>query len=283
MKHTRKIAALLLAAAMAVPAAGCAHSSSGNGNDSGNTQPEHTVDPEISAAVDETGLQYFGFEDNPQNNQFPITEPVVTTVLGTDGSLYIQKTDINGTAVTDPDGSAATELYTGTTLATTYAEPDYQPAYKTYFSMWIDTSEFKDFVFDGDFLEYDIKINDDAKDGVYPIQIYQTDFSNWRGPDGKPESFEAVTNVGYVCINADEPTPAHETGGKITLTPGVVSGKPGDTVKLIVKAENNSGIVAFRLWMSYDSNAMSITGARAGADFATDIKPSGRSVNSSSN
>ena len=80
-----------------------------------------------------------------------------------------------------------------------------------------------DFVFDGEFLVYKIKISEDAQDGVYPIQIYKDDVSNY---DGK--TLKIVSNPGYICINSDEPTPSHHTDGDLVLNGSVVSGKPGD-------------------------------------------------------
>lgn len=280
MNYAKKITALLLAAAIMIPAAGCAKggsndskqdnsASAGENSKSGGDKIPLQTDANGGIQVDLT------YEDEPENNQYPATQPANTVKRGEDGSLYVQQTDINGGTVTQAGGDAATVLYTGTTLASSYAEPEYTPNYKSFFSMWIDTSKQADYVFDGEFLVFDVKIRDDAKDGVYPVEIYHTDFSNWAA-----KTMEVTTNVGYICVNSDAPTPDHKTGGQLTLTPGVVSGKPGDTVQLAVKAENNSGFVGFRVWLSYDSNAVQFLKTKAGADFDTSTRPSGKDVSS---
>ena len=279
MNYTKRIAALLLAAAMMIPATGCA-----KGGNSGTESKSEASSADSKSGGDKIPMQTnengqikveLTYEDEPKNNQFPVTQPAVTVKVGEDGSAYVQQTDINGGKVTQADGKEATVLYTGTTLASSYKEPDYTPLYKSFFSMWIDTSKRADYVFDGEFLVFDVKIKDDAKDGVYPVEIYHTDFSNWAA-----KTMKVTTNVGYICVNSDAPTPDHKTGGDLTLTPDVVSGKPGDTVKLAVKAEQNSGFVGFRVWLSYDSNAVQFLKTKAGADFDTTTRPSGRDVDS---
>ena len=284
MNYTKKIAALLLAAAMMIPAAGCAKGGSSSGTEdskqSGSADSKSGGDTKIPLSTDENNQIKVDltYEDEPKNNEFPVTQPATTAKRGEDGSLYVQQTDINGGTVTQAGGEAATVLYTGTTVASSYAEPEYTPNYKSFFSMWLDTSKQADYVFDGEFLVFDVKINDDAKDGVYPVEIYHTDFSNWGKKGETPKTLNVTTNVGYICVNAAEPTPDHQTGGDLTLTPGVVSGKPGDTVKLAVKAENNAGFVGFRVWLSYDSNAVKFLKTTAGADFDTSTRPSGKDV-----
>ena len=284
MKHAKKIAALLLAAAMMIPAAGCAKGGSSNTETSESSKSENSKlnDTNLPLSTDENGQMHVDltFEDEPKNNQYPVTQPATTVKLGSDGTLYVQQTDINGGTVTQDGGEAATVVYTGTTLASSYKEPDYTPNYKSFFSMWLDTSKGADYVFDGEFLVFDVKINDDAKDGVYPVEIYHTDFSNWGKSGETPKTLDVTTNVGYICVNSDAPTPDHKTGGDLTLTPGVVSGKPGETVKLAVKAEQNSGFVGFRIWLSYDSNAVQFLKTAAGADFDTNTRPSGKDVSS---
>ena len=48
---------------------------------------------------------------------------------------------------------------------------------------------------------------------------------------------------------ADEPT----------FTVNSVSGKPGDTVEVVISVENNPGIIGARLYLSYDSNVLELT------------------------
>ncbi|MBQ5334368.1 MAG: hypothetical protein J6Z45_00305 [Oscillospiraceae bacterium] len=271
MNYTKKILSVLMAASMTLPAFACNKDSSKPESTAANTQPAESLEIKTD---ENKGIQMdleFKEIENVANNSE--TEPVATVAVGTDGSLYVQKTDINKQLVTQENGSAATELYTGTTLATKVPNPEYTPDYKTYFSMWLDTTKKADFVFDGEFLVYKIKISEDAQDGVYPIQIYKDDVSNY---DGK--TLKIVSNPGYICINSDEPTPSHNTDGDLVLNGSVVSGKPGDTVDFVLKTEKNPGFVGFRLWMSFDANIFKITRASAGKDFETTAGLNGRTV-----
>ena len=278
MKIRNKIAAILLAGMMALPAFSCSKGSGTENNSNGQGSAENPSNLPIS--TDQQGGIGFDepvFKDNPENNKYPATTPVVTVKRGDDGKVYVNQTDINGTTVTQDDGKAATVEYTGTTLATSYAEEDYQPAPKSYFSMWLDTSKKKDFVFDGEFLVFDVKIRDDAKDGVYPIEIYHTDFANYNG-----DTLEVKTNVGYICVNSAEPELKQETGGALTLNVGNASGKPGDTVKLVVSTAGNKGFVGYRIWMSYDSKAVQIESGEFGKDMDSFASVSGRTLDESS-
>ena len=278
MKISKKIAAVLMAGMIALPVFSCSKSGSGQEENESKSGAENTGNLPIS--TDNQGgisLDEPVFKDNPENNLYPVTTPAVTVKQGEDGKVYVNKTDINGTTVTQEDGKPATEEYTGTTLATSYAVQDYQPAPKSYFSMWLDTSKKKDFVFDGEFLVFDVTIKEDAKDGVYPVEIYHTDFANYNG-----DTLEVKTNVGYLCVNKDAPATSQETGGALTLNVGTASGKPGDTVKLVVSTAGNKGFVGYRVWMSYDANAMSIDGGEFGKDLDTLASPSGRTLDESS-
>lgn len=277
MNKTKRIAALLMAAAMTLPAFSCAHAGSETQNDSsnGSVAENSAADGTKSAAEDSMNAVFTDDSGMPnaelmirevesdQNNE-DAANVIVTTIRGDDGKTYVPKTDINGTTVTQADGKPETELYTGTTLATTYAEPTYTPAYKSYQAFWLDTSKKADFVFDGDLLVFNIEIKADAPDGVYPFQIYYTDIANYDAKD-----VPATTNVGYICVNAEEPQQELHDGPGLTLTPTVMSAKQGDTIKYIVKVSNNPGFCAFDLRMRYDDNAMTIKRAGAGGDFAS--------------
>ena len=320
MKTTlRKISALLLAAAMMMPAFACANknsnpdstaevSSSAEGeNESSDTEGGEGVDFQIDDPNDPnstkpaaestkkndaaattaatqagnnnkttTAMPEIVTDSNGgQNNRLVFNQPtpeqeaaanaaesIVTTRRGSDGQYYVAQTDINGAVVTEANGEAKTEVYTGTTVAAQYEEPSYQPDQKTYQAYWLDISKRQNFVFDGNLLEFELKVADDAKDGVYPIEIYFTDFSNYE--------YTSLSNIacrpGYLCINSDEPAAAPITDGQMTLTPDTFSAKPGDTVRMNVRIDNNPGIVAFVVRMHYDANVMTITDAGAGSD-----------------
>ncbi len=298
MTYTKKIAAVLLAAAMTVPAVACSHASTPNGGDTtpqqsaadSNADPASTNAGDPAADVDVPPLQTDAdggfkqelmFMETPKSNNNGAEENmdnvIVTTVRGEDGNYYLPKTDINGAVVTQENGSAATaEAYTGTTLATTYAKQDYVPKYQSYQAFWLDTSKKADYIFDGEFLVLEAEIPADAVDGVYPIEFYYTDVSNYDAQDVG----EITTVPGYICINSAEPAGTTPTAAGMTLAPQNVSAKPGDTVRIPIMITNNPGIVAFDLRLRYDSNAMQIVDAGAGKDFASSASMTAHEIGS---
>ncbi len=250
----KQLIAVALVGAMALPTVGCTKDNSSNKLE------------QSGVSTDSDGMINFDLTLTPDPTISPeqTTAPAVTTTVDPDGNIFVNKTDINGTTVTTDDGKPATELYTGTTLATSYAEQNYQPKEQNYQALWLDMSKKQDFVFDGQFLVFTAKIADNAPDGVYPINIFHTDFANY---DAK--SLQVSTNVGYVCVNATAPKVDKVIGDSLTVSANTVSGKPGDTVQIIFELDNNPGFVGFNFMFSYDGNAISISEGGAGKDFAT--------------
>ena len=267
MNTWKKIAAAVIAGAMMIPAIACSHGTSST--DSGSSKAGNSTAEDSNVNIDDNGMiQYplefdnIAQEKNAGGEEQAEDQFIVTTMKGEDGQTYVPKTDVNGTTVTESGGAVVTEVYTGTTLATTYAEQNYTPAYKNYQAFWMDMSQKADFVFDGELLKIEIKIPDTAKDGVYPIQFYFADIANW---DAKTVQ-DVTMNAGYLCINTAAPTADQPNGKGLTINPGIVTAKPGDTVILPINIVNNPGFVGFRLRMRYDSNAMTIVDAGAGSD-----------------
>lgn len=292
MNYTKRFAAVLLAAAMTIPVVACSHANGGDTNTGnndtvqtngdGNAAQTEAADDVLPVEIDEEGgvHQDLTFFDNPgsgdESRQEDAANVIVTTIRGEDGNYYVPKTDINGQEVKQEDGKPATEVYTGTTLATTYVKQDYIANYQSYQAFWLDTSKKADYVFDGEFLELEVEIPEDAVDGVYPIQFYYTDVANYEA-----ESVgEITTNVGYLCINSAEPSAQTTTAAGMTITPKNVSAKQGDTVRIPITIENNPGIVAFDLRLRYDSNAMKIVDAGAGKDFASSASMTAHEIGS---
>lgn len=283
MNITKKAVALLLVSAMTLPCFSCAHADSNSSSTAESKENSESSEgvlpvvdndsmPEISGVeVNEEGVKVeLEMNDIGQDEELPI----VTTIRGQDGKIYVPQTDINGTTVTEEGGSVATVLYTGTTLASSYANPDYQALYKSYQSLWVDTSKKKDFVFDGDFLVFDIEIKADAPDGVYPIEFYHLDIANY---DAK--SLDVKSNVGYVCVGDAQIPTSQTTSDGFVLTPVSVKGKAGETVQVVIKAENNPGFCGFNLLFSYDANAMNVVSGGAGADFSSKAELTAHNVN----
>ena len=277
--NMKRIAVLFAAAAMSLPMAACSHGGDGN-TTSATTATGTTKDrsSEQAALVSQITIGPGGeldaglvFVDDPgeANDSSPYigtTPPVVTTMIGTDGKAYVQKTDVNGTELTQENGEAATELFTGTVIPVSYAEPDYVPEPRSYLSMWIDTSKGENYKFNGEFLVFDIKVKDDTKDGVYPIHLYHLDFSDYDG-----NTIPATATMGYICVNSEKPKVENTSSG-MALVPDVVQAKPGETIKYAIKIENNPGIVGFVTRFTYDCKAFEIVKGSNGKDFEVESK-----------
>ena len=233
----------------------------GGGNGGGNSGNGGAA-PQLEVVTDKAGQKNYPlvFEQPKVEDD----KEAISTIKGDDGKVYVQKQDINGNPVTEAGGEPVTEIYTGATNAAEY-EKGYEPSITSYQAFWLDISECEDFVFNGDLLEFEIEISKDAKDGVYPVECYYGDFSNYSA--NTDENSSILKNVafrpGYICINSEQPeTP--QLGSEMTLTPETISAKPGDTVRLKVRIDNNPGIVAFVIRMHYDQNIMKIVNAGAG-------------------
>ena len=253
-RFIKQIIAVALVGAMALPTVACSKDESSNKLETSNV------------STDSNGMINFDLTLTPNPTLQPeqTTAPVVTTTVDANGDIFVNKTDINGTTVTEDGGKPVTEVYTGTTLATSYAEPNYQPKEQNYQALWLDMSKQADFVFDGQFLVFNAKIADNAPDGIYPINIFHTDFANYAA-----KSLNVTSNVGYVCVNATAPKTEKTIGDSLTVSANTVSGKPGETVQIVFELDNNPGFVGFNFMFSYDGNAISIVDGGAGKDFAT--------------
>lgn len=250
----KQVTAVLLASFMTLPAFACTKGKDNSKIDLTNS----------AVSTDKEGMVHIDLTLTPDPEVNVTTTPAVTTFVDENGDIFVNKTDINGTTVTESGGAPVTEAYTGTTLATSYAEKDYTPKNKSYQAMWLDMSKKADFVFDGEFLIFDAKISEDAKDGVYPIDVFHPDFANY---DAK--TLPVTTNIGYVCVNANAPNVKKNIGDGLTVSCNTVTAKPGDTVQLVFVLDNNPGFVGFNFMFSYDGNAMTVSGGGAGKDFSS--------------
>lgn len=301
--RNKRILAALLAAAMTIPAFACgekieggdgnnsessaaesangnensdsdANSNDGNQQGQGNNGENKPADDGI--VIDPNGAQnHMLVFEQPQLEE---DDTIVSTKRADDGKIYIAKTDINGATVTDANGEEATELYTGETNAAVY-EKGYTPSIKTYQAYWLDISEQADFIFDGNLLEFEITVKEDTPDGVYPVEVYFADLSNYSA--NTDENAAKLDNVkfrpGYICVNSEQPEiPA--LGTEMTLTPETISAKPGDTVRMNLRVDNNPGLVAFVIRMHYDQNAIKIGKAGAGSDLGERARLTARTL-----
>ena len=146
-----------------------------NGNDGGNAEANPDVqmfDKNVVVGDDGSQNQALSFSQNFNDNS-----AVNVPFRGEDGNYYVAKTDINGNAAVDGNGETQTDVYKDT--GKMEYQLNYTPSIKSYQALWLDISQKADFVFDGNLLEYEVKVADDAPDGIYPVEVYYTDFSNY--------------------------------------------------------------------------------------------------------
>lgn len=140
-------------------------------------------------------------------------------------------------------------------------------------TFWLDISKRADYVFDGELLELEWEISKDAKAGVYPLEIALADFSNYSGnTDENGKKLQGLKLIpGYVLIGSKQPEiPA--LGKEPTLTAETVTAKPGETVKMHIRIDNNPGITAFLLEYRINSNAMTLKKCSAGSELVKAAK-----------
>ncbi len=200
------------------------------------------------------------------------TEAPATEIATEIVTEYVPVTDAEGQDVTDEQGVQQTEV--ATEIVTEYVEvteaateapqggTSYSPEYDVCTAYWFDTSQQKDFFFEGEFLVIDFKINETTPDGNYPLEISKTDIGSW----------ELVTQVpslinGEVAVGSATPSAQAAAGDDFTLVVNNASGQPGDTISVVVDLKNNPGFVGFIIDVKYDKNALTIVDTRGGADF----------------
>ena len=298
MNKMKRLTAALLAAMVTLPVAACgekitnnskpdtsasdsqnpddssAEDSQNNGGGNGGDSAADNADgssaepnPDIQAVdnnvvVDKDGQrnQKLTFSQNFTDNT-----PVNAPFRGEDGNYYVAKTDINGNTAVNGNGETQTEVYKDP------GKIDYQlnytPDIKSYQAFWLDISKKQDYVFDGNLLEFEVQVADDAPDGIYPIDIYHTDFSNYDA-----QSLKNIDTIkGYICVNKDAPE-AETPGENMTLSAESISVKPGETARFNVRIDNNPGIVAFVVRLHYDNNIITVNKAAAGSDLGKRAK-----------
>lgn len=234
-----------------------------NGNGGGNAEANPDVqmfDKNVVVGDDGSQNQALSFSQNFNDNS-----AVNVPFRGEDGNYYVAKTDINGNAAVDGNGETQTDVYKDT--GKMEYQLNYTPSIKSYQALWLDISQKADFVFDGNLLEYEVKVADDAPDGIYPVEVYYTDFSNYSAnTDDNAAKLRDVDMIkGYICVNKDAPE-AEKPGDKMTISAESISVKPGDTARFNVRLDNNPGIVAFVVRLHYDSNIITVNKAAAGSE-----------------
>ncbi len=127
---------------------------------------------------------------------------------------------------------------------------------------WMDLSEYKDHIFNGEYLTAEFKIKEDAVDGIYPITLDWLDFPNWDAEDVK---FTGID--GAVIVGGDAEENKFNDNSDPQIMVSNVSGKAGDTVKVSFNVKNNPGVVANVLIFGFNGDALEYVSGGEGADF----------------
>ncbi len=270
----KKVMAMCIVASLSVVTFGCGDDKT---DSTSSTTPSVEIDTSTPLLKNELT---FTFPDTPSADQQEqdATEAPADSQAGDTGATevvtevvteYVPVTEDGGQEVTDAQGIVETEVVTE--IVTEYVEvteannnnsTTYTPAYDTCKAFWFDTSQMKDFVFEGEFLVIDFQINETTPDGNYPITISKTDIGSWDLVSQVP-----VLIPGEVCVGDAQPSAQETVGDEFTLTVDQVSGNPGDIVTVVIDLANNPGFVGFIIDIQYDKNALTVVDSRGGADF----------------
>ncbi|MBR2282919.1 MAG: hypothetical protein IJ874_00650 [Ruminococcus sp.] len=219
------------------------------------------------------------------------TAQVVTQADGQPKTETQTVTDASGAAVTDAQGVKVTEVVTVTTIVEqteivnvtdnsgqnvtqpvsgsgsgtqTTPAAEYTPKNKGRYAMWLDISKDANFLFEGQFLKVTFKVKDDIPDGDYTIRV-APDLSDVTGTTIYPSK---VINGTLRVNNGDiDPVDVSSETGMVIYGDNIAC-KQGDTVDFYINIKNNTGLVAFMVWVYYDANAVDILSNGTAGDFA---------------
>ncbi|MBR4627275.1 MAG: hypothetical protein IKO47_06200 [Ruminococcus sp.] len=152
----------------------------------------------------------------------------------------------------------------------------YVSDYKSKHFIWLDVKKEIDYVFNGKFIKISLKVKDSTPSGNYPVHVVP-DVSTVMG---KCLNREINVSDGEIAVgknSTDSNGIANDNAPSIYADK--ISAQPGETVDYYVYFDNNPGIAAFLLKISYDSNAFDWISTETCGEFA-DI-PSANTMNNS--
>ena len=194
--------------------------------------------------------------------------PVVTSAIATTTKTVSSTNSVASATASAVTSSVTKELSTAlaTTVTTTVSGDvsDYVSKNESFYCMWMDTKNDKDYVFNGKFIKITAKIKENIPSKDYAIR-YRTDFSNINGvsiPNDKV--IKGAIRVGGESI---EPMVVSDENGFIAYSDNAAC-KQGDTIDYYINMENNPGLAAALLWFYYDVNAMEILSVEPVGEFA---------------
>lgn len=280
MKTLRtRIAAILVVAAMGITMSACSKDDDTSSSTSGvvvtdaanNTEAAETVkvengtiatvegesvDPSSGFIVQE---MIFGPGSTDEEVQQDATEPATEapTVVVT---KQVTVTEAGGEPATDAQGEAVTEVVTEVQTEAVQYTPSIFSDYVYWLNMTNVNGQY-DKVWNGEMFVFEFKIKDNTPDGNYEIALSDPDFVNWD-----EEQLDVKTVNGYVTVGDVTPTqPAQVQPGQFTIAVEGASGKVGDTIKVVLNASDNPGLVGLLLKVSFDQNALELVDSYQGS------------------
>jgi hypothetical protein len=173
-------------------------------------------------------------------------------------------------AAAQPDATAApapAQTDAPAPAATDAPAASYTPAYDTCKAYWLDMTQYGDYMFNGEFLVIQFKVNQDIPDGSYPVKIAKTDIASWEEVRYYPEIIDGEIAVGQAKAAQDP------MSDKIfTLKVNSAEAKPGETVTMTIDLANNPGFCGFVIDIQYDANAMILVSAAGGKDYNESVE-----------
>lgn len=283
MKTLRtRIAAILLVAAMGITMSACSKDDETLSSTSGvvvtdaanKTEPAETATVKVEngtiATVQGESIDPEGFvsqemifgpgsTDDGEEVQQDATEPATEapTVVVT---KQVTVTEAGGEPATDAKGEAVTEVVTE--IQTEAVQ--YTPSIFSDYVYWLNMTNVNgkyDKVWNGEMFVFEFRIKDNTPDGNYEIALSDPDFVNWD-----EEQLDVKTVNGYVTVGDATPTqPAQVQPGQFTIAAQGASGKVGDTIKVVLNASDNPGLVGLLLKVSFDQNALELVDSYQGS------------------
>ena len=272
-------------------------------DEKGETVTDASGQPVLASGATDFMVKEIEFTWGAKNNtadadtQDPTEAPTAAqaNANGQTVTSYVAVTDDGGNKVVDDNGKVVTELVTvpapqggdantgnngGNTSETTVAGGNnnaatednqnaaapYTPKTDRFQAYWMDMSQNKDIIFNGDFIDITFKVKETTPDGNYILNLATptnaSEFANWDAKALVP----AITNG---CITVGNATPEAQTATNASdfkLTADSLTAQPGETVTMRIQIADNPGMVAFVLRLDYDSNALEIVDATVGSD-----------------
>lgn len=272
-------------------------------DEKGETVTDASGQPVLASGATDFMVKEIEFTWGAKNNttdtdtQDPTEAPATTQANSSNGQTvtsYVAVTDDGGNKVVDDNGKVVTELVTvpasqeddantgnnsnntsettaagGNNAATENnqnAAAPYTPKTDHFQAYWMDMSQNKDIIFNGDFIDITFKVKETTPDGNYIVNLATptnaSEFANWDAKALVP----AITNG---CITVGNATPEVQTATNASdfqLTADSLTAQPGETVTMRIQITENPGMVAFVLRLDYDSNALEIVDAAVGSD-----------------